>query len=83
MKSILDMAHTLGMQVVAEGVEQNEQITRLISMGCEFGQGFFFSKPLCAQEAEGLMSAMMSPVPTFPLWRDVDLPCAGENASGT
>ena len=60
-KSILDMAHTLGMQVVAEGVEHNDQITRLISMGCEFGQGFLFSKPVSAQEAELLVAAMTAP----------------------
>jgi diguanylate cyclase (GGDEF)-like protein/PAS domain S-box-containing protein len=58
-KSILDMAHTLGMQVVAEGVEENEQITRLISMGCEFGQGFFFSKAVPAEDAERLVASMM------------------------
>jgi sensor c-di-GMP phosphodiesterase-like protein len=52
------MAHSLGMQVVAEGVEQHEQITRLISMGCEFGQGFFFSKPVSADEAERLVADM-------------------------
>jgi EAL domain-containing protein (putative c-di-GMP-specific phosphodiesterase class I) len=46
------------MQVVAEGVEENEQITRLISMGCEFGQGFFFSRPVSAQDAERLMADM-------------------------
>jgi diguanylate cyclase (GGDEF)-like protein/PAS domain S-box-containing protein len=56
-KSIMDMAHTLGMQVVAEGVEDNEQIVSLISMGCEFGQGFFFSKPVSAAEAELLLAA--------------------------
>jgi EAL domain-containing protein (putative c-di-GMP-specific phosphodiesterase class I) len=60
-KTILDMAHTLGMQVVAEGVEQNEQITHLISMGCEFGQGFFFSKAVSAQEAERMVESMMDP----------------------
>jgi EAL domain-containing protein (putative c-di-GMP-specific phosphodiesterase class I) len=53
----MDMAHTLGMQVVAEGVEDNEQIVSLISMGCEFGQGFFFSKPVSAAEAELLLAA--------------------------
>ena len=60
-KSILDMAHTLGMEVVAEGVEDNEQITRLISLGCEFGQGFLFSKPVSAQEAELLVAATLDP----------------------
>jgi diguanylate cyclase (GGDEF)-like protein/PAS domain S-box-containing protein len=60
-KSILHMAHTLGMEVVAEGVEENEQVTRLISMGCEFGQGFFFSRPVSAQDAECLVAAMRDP----------------------
>lgn len=59
-QSIMDMAHTLGMQVIAEGVEQKEQITRLLSMGCEFGQGFYFSKPLAAPDAERLLDAMMA-----------------------
>jgi EAL domain-containing protein (putative c-di-GMP-specific phosphodiesterase class I) len=58
-KSILDMAHTLGMEVVAEGVEENEQLMRLISMGCDFGQGYFFSKPVSAEDAERLVAATM------------------------
>jgi diguanylate cyclase (GGDEF)-like protein len=61
-KSILDMAHSLGMQVVAEGVEENEQITRLISMGCEFGQGFLFSRAVPAHEAECLVAQMTDPL---------------------
>jgi len=58
-KSILDMAHTLGMEVVAEGVEDNDQVTRLLSLGCEFGQGFVFSKAVSPQEAERLVAATM------------------------
>ena len=60
-KSILDMAHTLGMQVVAEGVEGNEQVKSLMSMGCEFGQGYFFSRPITAQAAGQLVAAMREP----------------------
>ena len=62
-KSILDIAHTLGMQVVAEGVEDNEQIAQLISMGCEFGQGFLFSKPVSADDAGRLLDGMTEPSP--------------------
>jgi EAL domain-containing protein (putative c-di-GMP-specific phosphodiesterase class I) len=68
-RSILDMAHTLGMQVVAEGVEENEQITRLISMGCEFGQGFFFSKPVSRARcgaADGRHDGFRRYRPTWP-----------------
>jgi EAL domain-containing protein (putative c-di-GMP-specific phosphodiesterase class I) len=60
--SILDMAHTLGMRVVAEGVERNDQVTRLISMGCEYGQGYFFSRPVSVEDAERLITEMRAPV---------------------
>jgi EAL domain-containing protein (putative c-di-GMP-specific phosphodiesterase class I) len=46
MQSIVDLAHILGMEVVAEGVEIEEQETLLNEMGCDFAQGFFFSEPL-------------------------------------
>jgi diguanylate cyclase (GGDEF)-like protein len=46
MQSIVDLAHILGMEVVAEGVEVEEQETLLNEMGCDFAQGFFFSEPL-------------------------------------
>lgn len=56
-KAVLQMAHTLGMEVVAEGVERSDQITRLLSMGCEFGQGFFFSQPVGERAAGQLVAA--------------------------
>lgn len=42
----VNLAHVLGMQVVCEGVEQPEQVTFLQSLGCDYGQGFYFSKPI-------------------------------------
>ncbi len=65
--SILDMAHTLGMRVIAEGVERNDQVTRLISMGCEFGQGYFFSRPVSVEDAERLMTEMRAPAVSAPV----------------
>lgn len=48
-RTITTLAHTLGMDVIAEGVETAEQFAQLQALGCEFGQGYFFSKPLnCA-----------------------------------
>jgi len=43
-RAIVSLAHNLGMDVVAEGVETPEQATRLNELGCEFAQGFHFSK---------------------------------------
>jgi diguanylate cyclase (GGDEF)-like protein/PAS domain S-box-containing protein len=49
-QTIVDLAHILGMEVVAEGVEVEEQETLLKEMGCDFAQGFYFSKPLSSEE---------------------------------
>lgn len=45
-KTIVTLAHNLNMQVVAEGVETPEQVTMLRGLGCEYAQGFHFSKPV-------------------------------------
>jgi diguanylate cyclase (GGDEF)-like protein/PAS domain S-box-containing protein len=45
-RAIIDMAHTLGFLVVAEGVETQAQATLLRSLGCEQAQGYFFSRPI-------------------------------------
>ena len=45
-KTILSLGSNLGMEVVAEGVETPEQVSRLKALGCDFAQGYFFSRPL-------------------------------------
>lgn len=49
-KTILLMARNLGLEVVAEGVENVRQLRRLKRLGCPYAQGYFFSKPLSAEE---------------------------------
>lgn len=44
------MAHSLGLSVVAEGVETREQLDLLEELGCDIAQGFYFSKPISAKE---------------------------------
>lgn len=55
-QAIVTMAHTLGMVTVAEGVEIEEQFEFLQEIGCEYAQGFLFSKPLPAFRIERLLS---------------------------
>lgn len=54
-QAIVTMAHTLGMKIIAEGVELEEQFTFLEEINCEIAQGFLFSKPLPKEQFEKLL----------------------------
>ena len=56
-KSIIDMAHTLGYEVIAEGVEDASQLALLKEYGCDVFQGYYFSKPVVADEFAGFLQA--------------------------
>ena len=56
-ETVLDLAQALNMNVVAEGIENLDQLRELIKLGCETGQGFYFSKPLKNEAAEKLLAA--------------------------
>jgi diguanylate cyclase (GGDEF)-like protein/PAS domain S-box-containing protein len=47
-RTIVGLARALSMEVVAEGVETGQQVAQLQQLGCDFAQGFFFSRPLAA-----------------------------------
>lgn len=55
-KTIISMAHSLGLNVIAEGVENKEQQKYLISQGCTNFQGYLFSKPVPINELKSLLS---------------------------
>ncbi|HEX5210363.1 MAG TPA: EAL domain-containing protein [Pseudolabrys sp.] len=56
LRSIIALAHDLGMDVVAEGAETDSDAVELYQMGCEYAQGFAFGEPMSAQAAGGLLT---------------------------
>jgi predicted signal transduction protein with EAL and GGDEF domain len=55
LSAMIDLARTLGMRTVAEGVETAEELARLRNLGCEIAQGNYFSEPLPAERATQLL----------------------------
>ena len=60
-RAIIAMAHGLGQQVVAEGVEDAAQLEFLRQHGCNTVQGYYYSKPLCASDFGDYLSAQFEP----------------------
>ncbi|WNF23790.1 EAL domain-containing protein [Mesobacillus jeotgali] len=58
-KTIIDMGHNLQFDVIAEGVEEQEQVSFLLKNGCKVGQGYHFSRPLPVKEMEELLHKNM------------------------
>ena len=54
-RTIVNLAHNLGMQVVAEGVESKAQFVQLRMLGCDYMQGYLFSRPVPAADIEALV----------------------------
>lgn len=55
-RAIITLAHSLAMDVIAEGIETSQNLENLRSLECEYGQGYFFSKPVDSDQAEKLLS---------------------------
>ncbi|MGZ5917369.1 MAG: EAL domain-containing protein [Methyloceanibacter sp.] len=60
LKSIIALAHELGKEVVAEGIETANDAAYLRSIGCEYGQGFYFGEPMSAKDVGNLLAALAS-----------------------
>jgi EAL domain-containing protein (putative c-di-GMP-specific phosphodiesterase class I) len=54
-RTIIDLARVLGLTVIAEGIETREQFQALSQMGCQSGQGFYFARPMPADEISTLL----------------------------
>jgi diguanylate cyclase (GGDEF)-like protein len=55
-RTIITLAKTLGMDAISEGVENTQQLDRLKTLGCEFGQGYLFAKPLNPRAVESMLT---------------------------
>jgi diguanylate cyclase (GGDEF)-like protein/PAS domain S-box-containing protein len=56
-RTIITLAHNLGLEVIAEGIETPQQLAHLKALGCEYGQGYLFSQPLDVDAATALLTA--------------------------
>ncbi|QUY44464.1 bifunctional diguanylate cyclase/phosphodiesterase [Acaryochloris marina] len=54
-RTIVVLAHTLKMDVIAEGIESAEQLAAVQSLGCEYGQGYYFDRPLTSEQVDKLV----------------------------
>ena len=68
-RSIVGLARSFGLQLVAEGVETRLAAATLLELGCTRAQGFLFAKPLTAQEAEWVLEREMPPATAGPVHR--------------
>jgi diguanylate cyclase (GGDEF)-like protein/PAS domain S-box-containing protein len=57
--AVINLAHTLGLQVVAEGVERQAQLDRLGALGCDFAQGFLISRPVPSHEVRDKLAVSL------------------------
>jgi EAL domain-containing protein (putative c-di-GMP-specific phosphodiesterase class I) len=57
LRSIIALAHDLGMEVVAEGAETDSDAVELSQLGCEYAQGFVFGEPMSAEAARELLTS--------------------------
>ena len=58
LQSIITMGHELGLAIVAEGIENQDQVDRLGELGCDFGQGFFIGKPMSAKQVNEALAGL-------------------------
>jgi len=70
-QAIIVMTHGLGMRVIAEGVETEEQLSKLKTLGCEYVQGFVASKALDGDGVQSLMGRVKAGETAFSPWKGI------------
>jgi EAL domain-containing protein (putative c-di-GMP-specific phosphodiesterase class I) len=61
LRAIARLGPTLGLRVVAEGAEQQQQLADLVDAGCDAAQGFILARPMNPQDIEALLSGAIDP----------------------
>jgi diguanylate cyclase (GGDEF)-like protein/PAS domain S-box-containing protein len=61
---IAALAHKMNLRAIAEGIETARQAERLLELGCEYGQGYYFSQPMEAKAAQQFMRQQVAPAKT-------------------
>jgi hypothetical protein len=90
-RSVISLAHNLGLQVIAEGVETSDQLDYLKALKCQFGQGYLFSRPCDSDQATEILRKMsgaeyekkvkLANLRAFELFEGLDDDTVGEVAS--
>ncbi len=62
LQTIIAIARNLGMDMTVAGVETAAQLARLNALECEYGQGYFFSKPVESEAASTLINSQLQPL---------------------
>jgi EAL domain-containing protein (putative c-di-GMP-specific phosphodiesterase class I) len=60
-RAIIELAHGMGMQAIAEGIETQTQLEVLKQLGCDFGQGYYLCRPMTQQHLNDLLLASKNP----------------------
>lgn len=63
--AIVALAHTLGLDLVAEGIEESNQGHYLRQLGCQFGQGYFYGRPMPPEKVPALLQARPTSTPLY------------------
>ncbi len=61
---IIALAHKMSLKAIAQGIETSRQMERLVELGCEYGQGYFFSQPMEAKAAQQFLRQQNAPAKT-------------------
>ena len=79
-RAVIDLANAMGIAAVVEGVETKAQVARLRMIGCQIGQGFYFSRPLSSRQFDKLLTSHF-PQPAAPAPPPPPVPAPATSAS--